>query len=114
MNYQILTVWNDLSKFTFAAIYGSVNLLPWKMKFTPRGKFTQVKNHWSKVMCCSASMQLFLQSHQQTDDTSTLTLISVPKKYWNLLLSNKNNDRHSYTNNSWMILGYLPYMPSRC
>jgi len=23
-----------------AAIYGSVNLPPWKMKFTPRGKFT--------------------------------------------------------------------------
>ena len=26
--------------FTFVAIYGSVNLSPWKMKFTPRGKFT--------------------------------------------------------------------------
>jgi len=23
-----------------AEIYGSVNLPPWKMKFTPRGKFT--------------------------------------------------------------------------
>jgi len=28
-------------KFIFAAIDGSVNLPLWKMKFTPRGKFTQ-------------------------------------------------------------------------
>jgi len=27
---------------TFAAIYDSVNLAPWKMKFIPRGKFTPV------------------------------------------------------------------------
>jgi len=27
-------------KFIFAAIDGSVNLPLWKMKFTPRGKFT--------------------------------------------------------------------------
>jgi len=26
--------------FTFVAIYGSANSPPWKMKFTPRGKFT--------------------------------------------------------------------------
>jgi len=31
-----------------AAIYVSVNLPPWKMKFTLRGKIPQVKNHWAR------------------------------------------------------------------
>ena len=35
-----LPVKNDLQKFTFVAIYGSVNLHPWKMKFTPRLRTT--------------------------------------------------------------------------
>jgi len=35
-----------LYKFTFAAIYGSVNLPPWKMKFTPEVNIPQVENYW--------------------------------------------------------------------
>jgi len=27
-------------KFTLAAFYGSINVPPWKLKFTPMGKFT--------------------------------------------------------------------------
>jgi len=43
-----LTVWNDLYKFTFTAIYGSVELNLWKMKSIPG-----VKNH-----CLSSNIQM--------------------------------------------------------
>ena len=47
-NPEHYTVRNNLQKCTFAIIYDSVNLPPWKMKFAPGSKFTLVKNRWFK------------------------------------------------------------------
>jgi len=39
---KLLQFWMVYKKFTLAVVYGSVNLTPWKMKFTPRLRTTDL------------------------------------------------------------------------